>query len=63
MAKSLSAVIMAVWLQSSEQECVKRLSHRRRNRNTSRALIRYEVGENPLNRNDRPLIPKGEEIV
>lgn len=21
------------------------------------------VGENPLNRNDRPLIPKGEEIV
>lgn len=63
MVKNLSAVIMAVWLQSSEQECVKRLSNWRRNRNRSRALIRYEAGENPLNQNDRPLIPKGEEIV
>lgn len=63
MVKNLSVVIMAVWFQSSEQECVKRLSHWWRNHNRSRALNRYEVGESPLNRNGRPLMLEGEEIV
>ena len=36
---------------------------KRRNRNNRRALNRYEAGEIPLNRNDRPLTSKGEEIV
>nr|DAG64404.1 MAG TPA: hypothetical protein [Caudoviricetes sp.] len=33
---------MDVWVQSSEQECVKRPFHRRRNRNRSRAKWRVK---------------------
>ena len=51
MVKSLSAITMEVWVQSSEQECVKRLSL---GDIITIGVGRKCVGEIPLNRNGRP---------
>ena len=66
---------MGNWVRSSEQECVKRLSHGyiikaidihyKKWYNITIGVGRKCVGENPLNRNGLPLTgnAEGEEIV
>ena len=60
MVKNLSAVIMDVWVRSSESECVKRLSQ---GNLIAIRVGRKCVGEIPLNRKDRLSILRDEEIV